>query len=445
MRSSHDPHRRRVVITGLGVISPIGMVVESFWNALTTGQSGISPVELMPPGVLPSTFAGRVAEFSLATDDFGELHKEVKRPLNKGRKLMCRETAMGVAAAQRALHHARLNFGEYDPERIGVSFGAGHMMTDPEEFSSGIAACTEAAEFMFERWGNQGLKQVSPLWLLKYLPNMPACHVAIYNDLRGPNNSITQGDTAANLAIGEAAEVIARGAAEIMVAGATGTRLHPLRTVHTALQEEMATQDAGPPEHSCRPFDRHRRGMVVGEGAACVILEELQSAQARGATIYGEIVGFGSSCVRDARGVADRSQATANAVTIALRQAGISPEDIGHIHAHGLSTRTSDVDESKAIHRVFNGSGGTVPVVAAKSNFGNLGAGSGAVELAASVLALHAGHLFPVLNYRTPDPDCPVAVVQAPDVESGRYAVNTSVTASGQASCVALAQFRDTA
>jgi 3-oxoacyl-[acyl-carrier-protein] synthase II len=442
MSLASERRQRRVVITGLGVISPIGMNVDAYWQALTSGTSGVVPVESLPQGILPAHFAGQVRDFTGSTDDFGELDKEVKKPLNKGRKLMCRETAMGVAAAQRALHHAGLVFGQYDPERIGVSFGAGHMMTDPEEFNTSMQACTEAAHFLFERWGNIGLKKVNPLWLLKYLPNMPACHVAIYNDLRGPNNSITQGDTAANLAIGEAVEVISRGSADIMVAGATGTRLHPLRTIHTALQEEVAPGANCAPEEASRPFDRDRAGMVIGEGAACVVLEELESALKRGVPIYAEVVGFGSSCVRSHAGVADRSKATANAVAMALRQAGERPDSVGHVHAHGLSTRTSDPAESHALHHVFNGRGSSIPVVAAKSNFGNLGAGSGAVELVASILALHAGHLFPVLNYKTPDPDCPISVVTDNGVEAGRLAINSSVTGSGQASCLLVAKYK---
>ena len=430
--SDHRP--RRVAITGLGIISPVGNDPDSFWNALVEGRSGVSALDDLPPESYPVRFAGYVRDFQGKVGDFGQLDPKVKKAIQKGLKLMCQETQMGVAAAQKALTDASWELGTCEPERIGVSFGTGHMFTMPEDLSSGMRSCVgEAGEFVFDRWGEEAMRQITPLWLLRYLPNMPACHIAIYNDMRGPNNSITQGETAANMAIAEAAHVIARGAADLMVAGATGTRLHPLRTIHAVLQEQVARDD-NTPESASRPFDRDRRGMVVGEGASALVLEEYESAVARGATIYGEIIGAGSSCVAARNHVGGRRQALTNAMRAALRQSGLEPSQVGHIHAHGLSTRTSDADESQALLSIFDGSSRPIPVVAAKSHFGNLGAGSGAVELAASLLAMKHERLFPVLNYQTPDPECPV-VVDA-DAAAGDVCMNLSVVAQGQASCL---------
>ena len=196
------------------------------------------------------------------------------------------------------------------------------------------------------------MPQITPLWLLKYLPNMPASHLAIYNDLRGPNNSITLREASANLALGEAFRTIARGHADVMVAGATGTRVHPMKLVHTLMQEEVAGNGTDPTRAS-RPFDLNRSGMVLGEGAAAVVIEELETAKARGARIYGEIIGTASGTVVDRRGVAHRGQALANVMRATLRDAGATVDDVGHIHAHGLSTRTSDAEEAWAIHEVF--------------------------------------------------------------------------------------------
>ncbi len=325
---------------------------------------------------------------------------------------MCRECQMGVAAAQLALADAGLVVGDgkYDPERTGCVFGADYMLTMPEEFSAGINRCRDReGHFDYNRWATEGMPQLSPLWLLKYLPNMPASHVAIYNDLRGPNNSITHREAAANLAIGEAYRTILRGSADIMVVGATGTRVHPMKTVHAIQTEELAGNGVEPSKAS-RPFDKNRTGMVIGEGAGAIVIEELATAKARGATIYGEIVGHGSSHVADTNCVAHRDVALANVMRASLRGAGMSPDEVGHIHAHGLSTRSCDIDEAKAIREVFGAAADKVPVTAAKSYFGNLGAGSGMIELIASVLALSNDKLFPILNYETPDPECPIAV-----------------------------------
>ncbi|HTQ38243.1 MAG TPA: beta-ketoacyl-[acyl-carrier-protein] synthase family protein [Pirellulales bacterium] len=431
---------RRVVITGLGLISPVGSSKQALWDALSTGRSGVGALEAVPSKFLPTHVAAEAREFTSDIENFGALEKEQKKAIRKGLKVMCRECQMGVAAAQLALADAGLvvGGGKYDPDRTGCVFGADYMLTLPEEFSAGISKCRSAdGLFDYNRWATEGMPQLSPLWLLKYLPNMPASHVAIYNDLRGPNNSITHREAAANLAVGEAYRTILRGSAEIMVVGATGTRVHPMKTVHAIQTEELATNGVEPAKAS-RPFDKNRTGMVLGEGAGAIVIEELATAQARGATILGEIVGHGSSHVADKNCVAHRDVALKNVMNNSLRGAGMSPGEVGHIHAHGLSTRSCDIDEAKAIREVFGSAADQVPVTAAKSYFGNLGAGSGMIELIASLLALSNGKLFPVLNYETPDPECPIRVV-APHNSSaspGHSFLNLSVTPQGQASGV---------
>ena len=427
---------RRVVITGMGVITPIGNSKEALWDSLVKGRSGVGPFESVPTRYLPTSFAAEAREFTGAIDDFGPLQGEQKKAIRKGLKTICREAQMGIAAAQRAMADAGLALGKYDPERIGVVFGSDYMITSAEEFVASVKECVGADQaFDFSRWALAGLPKMNPLWLLKYLPNMPASHLAIYNDLRGPSNSLTLREASSNLAIGEASRIILRGSAEIMVAGATGTWVHPTKAVHAALQQELAGNGCEP-ARACRPFDLNRTGMVLGEGAGVIILEELSAAQARGATIYAEIVGSGSSHVADRNHVAHRDTALANAMRAALRDAGSSPLDVGHIQAHGLATRSADVAECKAIREVFGQRADSVPVTAAKSYFGNLGAGSGAVELIAGVMALNHRRLFPILTFETPDPECPLAVVTKADTDPGASFLNLSVTAQGQASCV---------
>jgi 3-oxoacyl-[acyl-carrier-protein] synthase II len=272
------------------------------------------------------------------------------------------------------------------------------------------------------------------------LPNLPASHIAIFNDLRGPNNSLTMREASSNLAVAEAYCTIARGHADAILAGATGTKVHPARTIHVVTQEEVAVRDGDPTKLS-RPFDRHRAGAVFGEGAAAVMLEELEYAQTRGAQILGEIIGFASSAVSDHHCVGQYKTAFCNVLNRSLVSARISQDDVGHINAHGLSSRRSDAEEAQAIAEVFKGRASPVPVVAAKSYFGNLGAASGLVEMIGSLLAMKNGRLFRTLNYETADPECPVNVVSEDDVPPGDSFINVNISPQGQASAVVVKRF----
>jgi 3-oxoacyl-[acyl-carrier-protein] synthase II len=430
--------QRRVVITGMGLVSPLGNTKEALWDALAQGRSGVGPLGEALGWAAPMSAAAEVKQFTGDIDDFGPLEKEQKKAIRKGLKVMARESLMGVAAAQLTLADAGLGLGKCDPERTGISFGVDYMLSTADEFTEGVVQCLdEQGEFHFSRWGNQGMPKMSPLWLLKFLPNMPASHVAIYNDLRGPNNSLTLREAAANAALGEAFQIILRGGADAMLVGATGTRLHTMKIVHAMLQEELARGDGdGDPARLSRPFDLHRTGVVLGEGAAGVMLEELGAAQARGATIYGEVVAAATGLIAARRLVARRGPAIANVLRAVLQAAGAKPDQVGHLHAHGLSTRSCDIEEAQAIQSVFGGRANPLPVVAAKSYFGNLGAGGGMVELISSLMAMKDGHLFPTLNYQTPDPDCPLAVVADRATAAGDSFINVNVTPQGQASAV---------
>jgi len=430
---------RRVAITGIGVICPLGSSKDALWNALIGRTSGVKAIPTAVDDVLK--FGAPAEQFEGRVDEFGPLEKEQKKAIRKGLKVMCRECQMGVAASQLALHDAGLGPGQLDPERTGISFGADHMITVPEEFTEAVRRCTDGrGRFEFSRWVSDGMPQMSPLWLLKYLPNMPASHLAIYNDFRGPNNSLTLREAAANAAAAEAAEIIRRDDADLMLVGATGTRLHPLKTIHALQQEELADPSVEPARAS-RPFDRDRTGMVLGEGAGAVVLEELGSAQSRRATIYGEVLAGATSSVAERHLVAHRARAVANVLQLLIDRASLEAEQLGHIHAHGLSTRSSDSEEAQAISRLAAARSRPLPVVAAKSFTGNLGAGSGMVELIASLLALQHGRLFPVLNYEVPDPECPVAAVIEGESPPGESFVNLSFTPQGQASALLVRRF----
>ncbi len=430
-----DRSETSIVVTGLGAISPLGMDAHSMWRALREGSSGVGPLQRLPSQAYPMHFAAEADQFDGKIDCFGELSKDLFRVVRKGLKLMCREIQMGVASAQRALQDAGLRSETTVGPRQGVSFGSDYMMTQPSEFVDCVARCTPADEFQYQRWGNEGLPRVEPLWLLKYLPNMPASHIAIYNDFRGPSNSITMRESSSNLALGEGFEAIRRGKADVVVAGATGTRIHPLRSLHIVLQEQVAVGDD--PLTLSRPFDRQRSGQVLGEGAGALILESQEHARQRGATPLARIRGHGSSAVVSPEGIARIDRSVANALRAALRSAGLAPKEIGHIHAHGLGAVRADALEAAAILDVFGPT--PPPVIAAKSYFGNLGAGGGAVEAIVSILAMREQWLPPVLNYQTPDPDCAVAD-RAPgqNTAAGRTCANISFTPSGQAAVIIL-------
>jgi len=269
---------RRVVITGMGLISPLGHSPAELWNALQNGQSGVKKLSAIPTDHFPADFGGECT---------GTLEKKLQRSIKKALRLMCREIQLGVAAAQLAIADAGLEPGSFDPTRFGTLFGSDYIITSPLDFVQGIQNCMVASgtpgQFNFENWADEGIPKVEPLWLLKYLPNMPASHVAIFNDLRGPSNSLTVREASANLSVAEATTIIQRGSADIMISGSTGSRIHPLRTVHLVLQEQLADRNTeaagGDPAKACRPFDKDRSGMVLGEGAGVVILEELTSAQ----------------------------------------------------------------------------------------------------------------------------------------------------------------------
>src|SRR5213080_4452456 len=294
---------RRVVITGIGLISPLGNSAEKLWECLASGTSGVRPLASIPGEVFSTPCGAEARDFTGSIDDFGPLDKAMSRNIKKNLKVMCREMQIGIAAAQLALADCKLPQGSVNLDRVGCVYGSDYMLTMPQEFMAGIRNCLdEQGKFSFANWAEKGLTAVEPLWLLKYLPNLPASHIAIFNDLRGPNNSLTMREASSNLAIAEAYCTIARGHADAILAGATGTKVHPARTIHVVTQEEVAVHD-GEPAKLSRPFDRHRAGAVLGEGAAAIMLEEVEHAQTRGAQILGEIVGFGSSAVSDVRGV----------------------------------------------------------------------------------------------------------------------------------------------
>lgn len=414
----------QVVVTGLGVVSPIGIGLESFWSSLVEGRSGIRPLKSFDASLLPIRFGGEVLDFD---------PKQRVRP-RKSLKVMSRDIQLAFAAADEAFTHANIAAGAIDPERFGVVFGSDLIQPDPLEAAAGYRRSTVDGVFDFSLWGDGAMQEVYPLWMLKHLPNMPACHIGIAFDARGPNNTITLGEVSSVSAIGEAFRVIARGQADLMLAGGTGVRVHPTSMVRNSAAEASRRNDD--PAGAARPFDAEREGEVFGEGAGATVLESRRAAQRRGATILARVVGYGSAFGRGPSG-GTTSLAVAQSIERALADAGLSPADVGFVAAQGRGTRRDDASEAQGIRSAL----GDVPVTVPKSYYGNVGSGGGALDFAAVVAALHAGRVPATLNYSTPDPECPVSVVHGkPQTLAKPTAIVLSQTPMGQAVALVIAR-----
>jgi 3-oxoacyl-[acyl-carrier-protein] synthase II len=430
-----DRAPRRVVITGMGVISPIGIGLEPFWDALLQGRSGVRRIQSFDPTGLSTTIAGEVVGY--------DAKKFVPSSQRKNLKIMARDIQLAVGAAKVALEHGGLMEQRPDPSRFGVEFGASMISSDLDELAPSAHECLTGADgFDYKKWGTHAMGAMPPLWMLKYLPNMPACHISILYDLQGPNNSITQSEAASTLAIGEAFRIIARGSADLMLAGGCDSKLHPLLMIRLGLLQLTTNRD-DQPEQACRPFDAHRDGTVPSEGAGVVILEELEHAKKRGATIYAELIGFGSGSDassperRDAEGAGLRI-----AIQSALRDARLTPRDIGYFNAHGASTRDGDRLEAQSLRAAFGDHALEVPVSAHKSNMGNTVAAGGAIEFIAGTMALQHRVIPHTLNYATPDPECPLSVVAGSPRELKKSTfLSANVTRLGQAAAVIARKF----
>jgi 3-oxoacyl-[acyl-carrier-protein] synthase II len=416
-------HPRDVVITGAGVVSPIGIGVEAFWESLAAGRSGIRLVDLFDASSLRVRFGGQIPDFD---------PKQYVRP-RKSLKVMSREIQLGFAAADLAMTDAGITEGKVEPERFGVVFGSDMIYADLEDLERTYRRSLRDGSFDFHLWSEAIHEELHPLWLLKHLPNMAASHIAIALDARGPNNSIVLGDVSSLLAIAEAASVIRRGWADVMLAGGTGCRLHP--TALVARGDTLLSHRADDYQAASRPFDRDRDGLVNGEGAGAIVLEAREHAAGRRATIRGELLAVAARCEPGAHRKGLTGQALRLAIRAACERAGLTPDEVGHVNAHGVSTVPMDRAEARAIAAEL----GDVPVTATKSSFGHLGAGGGTVELVASLLGLERGVVPATLNYQTPDPECPVNVVHGQPLP-GRpaTAVKVNLSSTGQAVAVAI-------
>lgn len=388
---------RDVVITGVGVVSPIGIGCDAYWDSMVEQRSGVRELTAFDPSTSQCKIAGEVLDFE---------PKKYIRP-RKSLKVMSRDIQLGFAAADMAVTSSGLIPEDVDPEKKGVIFGADMIYTDVDALHDAYRSCLVDGKFDFSLWGTHAIANMHPLWMLKYLPNMTACHIGIFQDARGPNNSITIGDTSSLQALSEAVHVIQRAKIDVVISGGASSPINP--TVHDFRGRGRFTRGDGDPTTFPRPFDRERDGTLLSEGAASFVLESREHAVSRGATILAQIASCSSCFEPITSGTPPRGTAIRMGIKTALEKAGLQPDDIDHVNAHGIATVEDDRVEAEVIAELL----GEVPVIAPKSYFGNLGAGGGAVEMVASLLALNKGVLPASLNYKHPDPECPVNVIHS--------------------------------
>jgi 3-oxoacyl-[acyl-carrier-protein] synthase II len=379
--------RRRVVVTGLGLVCPLGVGTEESWRALVEGRSGIGPITQFDASTYPTRIAGEVKGFD--PEKFME-----KREVRRNDRFI----QLALAAADLAIKDAGIEMGREDPERVGVIVGSG---------MGGLATLEETHKVLLEK----GVKRVSPFFIPSLIINLAPGQIALRHGMKGPNFSPVSACATGNHSIGDAAIYIQRGLAEVMVAGGAEATITPLGIGGFCAARAMSERNEAP-ERASRPFDRDRDGFVAAEGAGILVLEELERARRRGARIYAEVVGYGATC--DASHItapAPEGEGGQRAMRMALRDAGLSPEQVGYVNTHGTSTPQGDVAECQAIKKVFGEHARRLATSSTKSMTGHMLGAAGGAESAISALVLHRGILPPTINVENQDPECDLDVV----------------------------------
>jgi 3-oxoacyl-[acyl-carrier-protein] synthase II len=426
---------RRVVVSGLGVVAPNGLGKDAFWKACTNGTSGVKPIQSFDSTSHPVRIAAEVEDY--------DLHPYVPAAHRKSLKIMGRAARFGVTASALAIEDSGLDLSRENSERIGVVMGTGLIPIDLPEIAPLIAdACDEQGQMWSDRLGQRSEGALFPLWVLKYLPNMVAAHISLLHGAKGPNSTITTACAASTQAVGEGFRNIARGEADLVLAGGADSRMDPLLLLAYASLGALSPARR-PPEEVSRPFDAERDGFVLGEGASVLVLEELEHARARGAEIYAEILGVSSSF--DAYAVTKpdpEAGGAARAIRWALEEARLDPDDVDYINAHGTSTRLNDLMETTAIKKVFGWRATSLPTSSIKSMIGHLIGAAGAVEATALALTLSEGVLPPTINHTHPDPACDLdCVPNAARDWPVRVGLSTSFGFGGQNAALVMRRF----
>jgi 3-oxoacyl-[acyl-carrier-protein] synthase II len=412
--------RRRVVVTGMGCISPVGNNVRDTWSALLAGKSGSGMITLFDASKHKTRFAAEVKGFDAAAF-LGQ----------RDARKMDRFTQFAIAATMEALEHSGLKIDETNRDRVGILIGTG---------IGGIGTLLDQAEVMRER----GPDRVSPFLIPMMISDSAAGMLAIRVGARGPNMAIATACASGNNAIGDAVETIRRGSADVMIAGGSEASLVPLAMAGMNVMGALSTRNEDP-QAASRPFDKDRDGFLMGEGAGILILESLEHARARGVNILGEINGYGTT--DDAHHIsapAENGAGAAMSMKLALEDADLNVGDIDYINAHGTSTPLNDKSETAAIKTVFGEQAYNIPVSSTKSMTGHLLGASGAVEAVFSIMAIREEILPPTINYRTPDPECDLDYVpNEPRKVSPRHVMSNSFGFGGHNATLIFSRFQE--
>ena len=411
--------RQRVVVTGIGVVSPLGQGIDNFWQNITAGQCGIAPITAFDTEGFACTIAGEVKEFD-AAEAFPS-PKEVRRT--------DRFAQFGIHAGWQALNDSGLDLEQANRERVGAMIGSG---------IGGLATLETQHKTLLDR----GPGRMSPFFIPMMILNMASGMFSLYQGLRGPNVATCSACATANHAIGEAWRTLVMGEADIMFAGGTEAAVLPTAIGGFAAMKALSTRNDDP-EHASRPFDAGRDGFVMGEGAGVLVLETLEHATARGARIYCELAGYGNTAdAHHMSAPAPEGEGGARAMRMALNSGGLNPDDISYINAHGTSTPQGDVCETQAIKSVFGEHARRLAVSSTKGATGHMLGAAGGVEMAACCKALETGTVPPTINYETPDPDCDLDYVpnEAREMKV-RYALNNSFGFGGHNASLIMGRF----
>lgn len=388
--------RRRVVVTGMGMVTPLGNNLTETWAGLCAGRSGVGAITHFDASALPTRIAAETKGFHVGNFvPNGELYRYAGN-----------NTQFALAAAAMAVADSGLPLDRMDRTRVGVYLGAGEGQQDFVTFMGVVRRAYRDGKIDTAAFHVAGMRDLHPLLELEQEPNMPSAHLAALFDAQGPNANCLTACAASSQAIGEALEIVRRGDADVMITGGAHSMIHPLGVTGFNLLTALSTRNDEPTRAS-RPFDRDRDGFILGEGAGIVTLEELDHARDRGARIYGELIGYGSSA--DAFRITDPHEHGRGAIAClrsALADATLAPADVQYINAHGTSTKEGDAVESLAIRTVFGQSADRIPVSSIKSMTGHLIAAAGSVELITCLLVIQDSVIPPTINYENPDPAC---------------------------------------
>ena len=436
----------RVVITGFGAVSPLGLRSDDMWDGLCCGRSGIDKITAFDPVGFDCKIAGQIEEF--------KIQKHIPKTFRKAVKLMSRDIEIAILAAEEAVASSGLvtkavdaDNINIDPTRMAINLGAGLISCDLVELAPAVAQSVTNGRFDIKKWGKDGIELVTPVWLLKYLPNMLACHIGIIHDIQGPSNTIICAEAASHLAIGEAAQIISRGAADIALTGGAEAKVNPVVMIRQCLLKRTTSQNNNAPATACRPFDCDAKGSVFGEAAGLIVLENLENALKRKAKIYAEVVGIGQS--NNINAAYEHLESDGKGIRIAVEKAvadaGISPGDLDLIIPHGTGIPADDLAESKALEAALGEASREIRVWPTKSMLSNTGAAAGALDVIAAVCAMRDGRIPAAKNCDKKADGCNLNITTEPVLKPVQFALCCSYSYGGQTAAIILKRFNEEA